>query len=159
MASLGVTQREIGIVYSIGAVLGAGMLFLLSRVHRSERRPQIAVAACSLAAIMTVALALPLSRRTFVEIVVVLVPLQSTLYALAYPMGTVGADRVGVGAGTVMGVMNLAWATAAIVGPVGTSALQQLAGSATAYVSLGTVLLLTAIAARYLNRPEGLSAT
>jgi hypothetical protein len=58
-----------------------------------------------------------------------------------------------------MGVMNLAWATAAIVGPVGTSALQQLAGSATAYVSLGTVLLLTAIAARYLNRPEGLSAT
>jgi predicted MFS family arabinose efflux permease len=159
MASLGVTQREIGIVYSIGAVLGAGMLFLLSRVHRSERRPQIAVAACSLAAIMTVALALPLSRRTFVEIVVVLVPLQSTLYALAYPMGTVGADRVGVGAGTVMGVMNLAWAAAAIVGPVGTSALQQLAGSATAYVSLGTVLLFTAIAARYLNRPEGLSAT
>jgi MFS family permease len=159
MASVGLTQRDIGLVYSVGAVLGAGMLFLLAQIRRSERRPAIAIAACSLAAVMTAALALPLSRRTFVELIVILVPLQSTLYALAYPMSTIGAERVGVGAGTVMGVMNLAWAATAIVGPVGASALQQLAGSAAAYVSLGTVLLLTAIAARYLNRSEGLSAT
>ena len=72
MASVGVTQRGIGLIYSIGAVLGAGVLFLLAQIHRSERRPAIAIAACSLAAIMTAALALPLSRRTFVEIVVIL---------------------------------------------------------------------------------------
>ena len=59
---------------------------------------------------------------------------------------------------TVMGVMNLAWAATAIVGPIEASALQQFAGSAAAYLSLGIVLLLTAIAADSLNRAEGLSA-
>jgi MFS family permease len=156
LASVGVSQSEIGGVYSIGAVLGAVMLFLLARIQQSRRRLKIAIAACVLTSAMTAGLALPLDRHTFVGFVIVLVPLQSTLYALAYPMSSDGADRAGVGTGTVMGIMNLTWAAAAIAGPVGASALQQLAGPASAYVLLGTVAFAAAIATGYLNRTVGL---
>jgi MFS family permease len=42
----------------------------------------------------------------------------STLFSIAAPLAALGADRVGVGRGGVLGITNAIWAVAAITGPI-----------------------------------------
>ena len=42
----------------------------------------------------------------------------STLFSIAAPLAALGADRVGVGRGGVLGIANAIWAVAAIAGPI-----------------------------------------
>jgi MFS family permease len=74
------------------------------------------------------------------------------LYAVGYPLGADGADRAGLGHGVVMGMVNLAWGSGAVAGPIAGSGLATWTGGNAAYLVLGCLALASGIAVRMMRR-------
>ena len=55
------------------------------------------------------------------------------MYTASYPLGTACGPRAGVGAGTVMGLLNRAWALTTAIGPLSAGALVQGLGKRAGY--------------------------
>jgi MFS family permease len=55
------------------------------------------------------------------------------VYTASYPLGAAGGPRAGVGAGTVMGLLNGAWALTTAIGPLSAGALAQGLGERAGY--------------------------
>jgi len=101
------------------------------------RRAGLKVPAVLLAA---VSLALAISPATLSGGAVAVVaamclsaPLRAFLYTASYPLGAAGGPRAAVGAGTVMGLLNGAWALTTVLGPLSAGALAQVIGERASY--------------------------
>jgi MFS family permease len=66
-------------------------------------------------------------------------------YAMAFPLGALGAARLGFGTGTVNGVMGVVWGAANFVGPLAAGAVIATAGDRAAYALLAVWCLLIAL--------------
>lgn len=55
------------------------------------------------------------------------------MYTASYPLGAACGPRAGVGAGTVMGLLNRAWALTTAIGPLSAGALAQGLGKRAGY--------------------------
>jgi MFS family permease len=145
LSSLGMGRTGIGLVYSVGAVLGAVAVVTTGRVGDRVGRVPLAAGACAALALLTGLFALPAGLAVFVVLVVASAAVQSILYAVGYPLSTDGADRAQLGHGVVIGVVNLMWGVGAVIGPVAGSRIAHWEGARASYVLLSIVCLATAL--------------
>jgi MFS family permease len=145
LSSLGMNRTGIGLVYSVGAVLGAVAVVTTGRVGDRVGRVPLAAGACAALALLTGLFAFPAGLAVFVVLVVVAAAVQAILYAVGYPLSSDGADRAQLGHGVVIGVVNLMWGVGAIIGPVAGSRIADWEGARAAYVLLSIVCGATAL--------------
>jgi nitrate/nitrite transporter NarK len=77
---------------------------------------------------------------------------------MAFPLSALGAARLGVGTGTVNGVMGVVWGAANFVGPLAAGAVIAGAGDRTAYALLVVWCLLIALVLVRAGRREDAAA-
>jgi MFS family permease len=142
----GVTQSALGFLYAGGAALGAITITTTGRLGDRIGRLPLARAACLATGGAVAVLLLPLGADLFAFMLVAIIPIQSVLYGVGYPLGADGADRAGLGHGLVLGLINVIWGAGAVVGPVLGAAVATHAGDRTAYALL-VVLSFCAAAA------------
>lgn len=145
LSSLGMDRTGIGLVFSVGAVLGAVAVVTTARVGDRVGRVPLAAAACAVLAVLTGLFAVPAGLAVFVVLVVVAAAVQSILYAVGYPLSTDGADRAQLGHGVVIGVVNLMWGVGAVIGPVAGSRIAHWEGARVSYLLLAIVCAATAL--------------
>lgn len=159
LAADGIERSGIGAVYSIGAVLGAVAILLTGRAGDRVGRIPLAAAACTVLAVLSGLLALPLGAALVIAVVMAAGPVQSILYAVGYPLSADGADRAQLGHGIAIGIVNLTWGIGAVVGPVAGPGAAQLFGDRASYIVLAVLAALAAAAisapARRAIRPPG----
>jgi MFS family permease len=127
-------------------MLGAVAILLSGRAGDRFGRVPLAAAACIAFALLSGALALPLSAALIVAVVIATGPVQSILYAVGYPLSADGADRAQLGHGIAIGIVNLTWGVGAFLGPVAGPGTAQLLGDRASYVLLAALAALAAVA-------------
>jgi DHA1 family multidrug resistance protein-like MFS transporter len=145
LSSLGLDRAGIGIVYSVGAVLGGAAVVVTARVGDRVGRVPLAAWACAALALLVALFALPAGLGVFVALVIAASGVQSILYAVGYPLSTDGADRAQLGHGVVLGVVNLMWGVGAVVGPLAGSRLADWEGTRASYAMLALICGATAL--------------
>ncbi|HET7172599.1 MAG TPA: MFS transporter [Gaiellales bacterium] len=142
----GIARSGIGAAYSVGAMLGAVAILLTGRAGDRVGRVPLAAAACTILAVLSGVLALPLSAALVVAVVIAVGPVQSILYAVGYPLSADGADRAQLGHGIAIGIVNLTWGVGAFLGPVAGPGAAQWLGDRASYVLLAILGALAAAA-------------
>ena len=159
LAADGIERSGIGAVYSTGAVLGGIAILLTGRAGDRIGRIPLAAAACTVLAVLSGLLALPLGAAVVIAVVMAAGPVQSILYAVGYPLSADGADRAQLGHGIAIGIVNLTWGVGAVVGPIAGPGAAQLLGDRASYILLAVLAALAAAAitapARRAIRPPG----
>jgi MFS family permease len=145
LSSLGVNRSGIGLVYSVGAVLGGTAVVITARVGDRVGRVPLAAGACAALALLTASFTLPAGIGVFVGLVIACSAAQSILYAVGYPLSTDGADRARLGHGVVLGVVNLMWGVGAVAGPIAGSRLADWGGTRASYALLAVICAMTAV--------------
>jgi MFS family permease len=145
LARLGLDRSGIGLVYSVGAILGGTAVVITARVGDRVGRVPLAAGACATLALLTALFALPAGLGIFVALVIAASGVQSILYAVGYPLSTDGADRAQLGHGVVLGVVNLMWGVGAVVGPLAGSRLAHWQGTRASYALLALICGATAL--------------
>jgi MFS family permease len=149
---------------AIGAWLSAAStIFILSSVAvaRAGRRAVSLHLAALLAALQAAALIpvlvsgaeLPVIATVLVRSIAVGAP-----YAMAFPLGALGASRLGFGTGTVNGLMGVVWGAANFVGPLVAGAVIAGPGDRAAYALLAVWCLLIALVLLRAGRREDAAA-
>ena len=114
----GAGEAAIGLGLTIGAAVFLCNSILLSRIGPRAVRVRLGAAAATLLGLLCV---IPIVASQAAPLYLLLgargLPL-STLFSIAAPLAALGADRVGVGRGGVLGITNAIWAVAAITGPI-----------------------------------------
>ena len=114
----GAGEAAIGLGLTVGAAVFLCNSILLSRIGARAVRVRLGAAAAALLGALCV---IPIVSSEAAPLYVLLgargLPL-STLFSIAAPLAALGADRVGVGRGGVLGIANAIWAVAAISGPI-----------------------------------------
>ncbi len=144
----GYGQATIGILFAAGATLGAIAIVVTGRIGDRVGRPRVAFWDCLALAAATSVLSLPLAAGMVAAMVIVVAPLQATLYGVGYPLGADGADSAGVGHGLVLGLVNLAWGLGSVVGPPIGGGLAQVAGERPAFLTMTVACLVSAAVIR-----------
>jgi hypothetical protein len=158
LADHGLSSGAIGAWFS-----AASMIFILSSiaVARAGRRAVSLRLAGLLAAVQAVAL-IPVLLSGAVAPVVATVLLRSIAvgapYAMAFPLGALGAGRLGFGTGTVNGLMGVVWGAANFVGPLVAGVVIAGPGDRAAYALLAAWCLLIALALLRAGRREDAAA-
>ena len=155
LASAGMSQAGLGAVYTTGALLGSAVAVASGRVGDRIGRTTLAPVGCVLLGVLVGLLALPWPLGGFAAVVIATSGAQAVLYAVGYPLGADGADRAGLGHGVVMGMVNLAWGSGAVAGPIAGSALATWTGGNAAYLVLGCLALASGTAVRMMRRVGG----
>jgi MFS family permease len=149
---------------AIGAWLSAAStIFIVSSVAvaRVGRRAVSLHLAATLAALQAVALVpvllsggeAPVIATVLVRSIAVGAP-----YAMAFPLGALGAARLGFGTGTVNGLMGVVWGAANFVGPLVAGAVIAGPGDRAAYALLAAWCLLIALILLRAGRREDAAA-
>jgi predicted MFS family arabinose efflux permease len=124
----GLTAGEIGLAFSASSAVFVAATVAVTRAAGNGRGLGLAGAAAAAYAML---LGLPLvttATAALLVFVVVRGPAWATVSTLPYPLGAIGADRAGVGYGTVVGVLNVAWGASNAVGPLVAGALADIGG-------------------------------
>ena len=141
----GLSEGSIGVVLSVGA----GIITLVSaNIARSGDRAAgvlVGGGGALLLGASLVPLVVSASTAAVVASVAVRAPFVALLYTISFPLGAAGAARAGLGRGAVIGLLNLGWGTATVVGPIAGGAIAETAGERAAYIALvGTCLAAAA---------------
>jgi MFS family permease len=125
---LGITDAAIGWGLSAGAMV---FFFTSLGVTALGERAARLVVGGGVSLVLGALLLMPIISSAVVPLFVFLVlraPLVAVLFTISVPLTVRGADRVGVGRGTVLGLMNALWAVAAISGPIAAGFLDDRVG-------------------------------
>jgi MFS family permease len=155
----GVTQSALGFLYAGGAALGAVTITTTGRLGDRIGRLPLARAACLATGGAVAVLLLPLGTDLFAFMLVAIIPIQSVLYGVGYPLGADGADRAGLGHGLVLGLINVIWGAGAVVGPVLGAAVATHAGDRAAYALLVVLSFCAAAAVARVARSMRVAST
>jgi MFS family permease len=154
----GIGATTIGIVLSVGALLGVGVGTVAGRI--AERIGSFAlclIGAAGLVALTTV-LALPLPTWAIAGGIMVIGPIFPLLMTGIYPLIAAASDDLGLAHGSANGFINICWSGATAVVPLAAAQIASARGDAAAY---GTAALITvalvAIAALMRSRARNLS--
>jgi predicted MFS family arabinose efflux permease len=146
----GFSGASIGLAFSAAALLFiAASAVTVWAGDRAVTVPAVIVAAVSLALALSPA-TLSGAAIAVVAAMCLSAPLRAFLYTASYPLGAAGGPCAGVGAGTVMGLLNGAWALTTVLGPLGAGALAQTVGERASY-GLLQVLAVAAVGAVWLR--------
>jgi MFS transporter, ACS family, D-galactonate transporter len=129
----GFSGASIGLIFSIAALLFiVGSALTVWAGERAVKVPAVLVAAVSLALALSPA-TVSGGAIAVVTAVCLSAPVRAFLYTASYPLGAAGGERAAVGAGTVMGLLNGAWALTTVIGPLSAGALAQTLGERAGY--------------------------
>jgi MFS transporter, DHA1 family, solute carrier family 18 (vesicular amine transporter), member 1/2 len=158
----GLSSGTIGAVFSLAAA--AFLVGSTACVRLGDRVVTIAAAA---AGCLALALAVvPLVASTETASIVAGVALRALavalLYTISFPLTAKGALRTGVGRGAALGLVNVGWGTATLLGPLVAGALAETIGARVAYaavigLALGTAAWLLVVA-RFYAAADGVRA-
>ena len=125
----GLSAGEIGLVFSVSSAVFVTGTVLVARAAGRGFGLGLAGAAAGIYAILLGVPVVTTATLALIAFVVVRGPLWATLSTLPYPLGAIGADRAGLGHGTVVGMLNVAWGGSNAVGPLLAGALAGVGGS------------------------------
>ena len=118
----GLSPTGIGILFSIGALVWVAVAPLAGRL--GEQRSHIALTACG-CALLGGAWLVPVADRSTAAIAAFLLASaagRAGLNTFSYLLAGSGAESAGAGRGAVIGLVNLSWGVAAVIGPLAASA-------------------------------------
>jgi MFS family permease len=147
----GLSSGTIGAVFSLAAAV-----FLVGSTACVRLGDRVVTIAAATAGSVALAVALvPLVVSTETASVVAGVALRALavalLYTISFPLAANGALRTGVGRGAALGLVNVGWGAATLLGPLVAGALAETIGARVAYaavigLALGTAVWLLAVA-------------
>jgi len=118
----GLSPSGIGVLFSIGALVWIIVAPLAGRM--GEQRSHIALTAVG-CALLGGAWLVPVADRSTLAITAFLLASsagRAGLNTFSYLLAGTGAQSAGAGRGTVIGLVNLSWGVAAVIGPLAASA-------------------------------------
>jgi hypothetical protein len=68
-------------------------------------------------------------------------PIAAVVFTMPYPLSSVGAARVALARGAVIGILNSSWAVSATIFPLVGGAVEQTLGTSAAWIFVSAVLL------------------
>jgi predicted MFS family arabinose efflux permease len=144
----GFSTAGIGAVFTVASVAFIATSTIVAR--KAARLAHLGLAAALVAVIAAdlVVLGIGGAVLTIAGAIVLRGLLVAALYTIAFPIGLAGGEGVGVGAGAVAGLANMAFAVSAVAGPIVAGAGEQAAGARATYA--GFALLSAAAAAALL---------
>jgi DHA1 family inner membrane transport protein len=129
----GLSAGAIGAIFSTAAIIWiAASAFTARLIHRAVHVSVAGTGALLLGAVFLLPLA-ALSTAVVVGFLLLNASIRAPLSSIVYPLGATGARIAGIGGGTVLGLLNLAWGVSAVLGPLAGGALSQTAGERWAY--------------------------
>ena|SRR5690242_10386322 len=142
LADAGKSSAWIGLILSIGA----GLFILSATVTaRAGRRAVTLVLGAVCTALSAVVLGPVLASSSVAVVASMLLlraPLLGAMYAICFPLGVGGARRVGVGAGSINGLLGFAWGGASFAGAVVAGSFVEAAGASAVYALLACACLV-----------------
>jgi MFS family permease len=117
----GLSPSAIGVLFSMGALVWIGVAPLAGRM--GEQRSHVALTAFG-CALLGVAWLVPVADRSTVAIAAFLLASaagRAGLNTFSYLLAGSGAASAGAGRGAVIGLVNLSWGVAAVIGPLAAS--------------------------------------
>jgi MFS family permease len=152
LAGEGLSGSAVGWVFTAVAFAGFMTTLTIARISdRIDRLKTVGLGTLLLAPCLG-AMALPLGTAAFIAAMVACGISQSIGFVSAYPLAADGAERAGVGQGVAMGLLSVSWGIGALVGPVATGAVAQVASDATAFVLAAALALTAALGVRWRTR-------
>ncbi len=118
----GLSPSGIGVLFSIGALVWIAVAPLAGRM--GEQRSHVALTACG-CALLGGAWLVPVADRSTAAIAAFLLASaagRAGLNTFSYLLAGSGAESAGAGRGAVIGLVNLSWGVAAVIGPLAASA-------------------------------------
>jgi MFS family permease len=77
---------------------------------------------------------------------------QAIGFTAAYPLAADGAERAGIGQGVAMGLLSVSWGLGALIGPVLTGTVAELASDAAGFLLAAGLALAAALGVRWRTR-------
>jgi MFS family permease len=148
----GVSQSGVGAAFTAVAIAGAITTLTIARISDRVDRLKLVGLGTILLAPTVGAMALPLDTAAFVAAMVAVGIAQSIGFTASYPLAADGAERAGVGQGVAMGLLSVSWGVGALIGPVATGTVAELAGDSTAFALAGALALAAALGVRWRTR-------
>jgi MFS family permease len=154
----GLSSGAIGAWLSIGSMIFIASSAAVARVGRRAVSLRLgglmaAFQAVALVPVLASGAAAPVVGTVLVRSVAVGPP-----YAMAFPLGAMGASRLGFGTGTVNGVLGVVWGAANFVGPIAAGVVIAGPGDRAAYALLAVWCLLIALVLVRAGRREDAAA-
>jgi len=133
LADAGKSSAWIGLVLSVAA--GLFILFAAVTARAGLRAVTLGLGAvCTALSAVVLGPVLVASTVAVVASMLLLrAPLLGTMYAICFPLGVGGARRVGVGAGSINGLLGFAWGGASFIGAVVAGSFVEAAGARAMY--------------------------
>jgi MFS family permease len=152
LADKGLSDSGVGAAFTTVAIAGALTTLYIARIaDRLDRLKLVGLGTVLLAPALG-AMALPLGTYLFIGAMVACGISQSIGFTASYPLAADGAERAGVGQGVAMGLLSVSWGIGALVGPVVTGTVAQLANDSTAFALAGALALAAALGVRWRTR-------
>lgn len=136
LADEGMGSAGIGVVLTLSAV---GFTLTSTFVTRAGARAATATVAAVATVLLAAPMLLPVLAAGVLPLVVVLAcrgPVVAVLFGISYPLCVEGADEAALGRGAVLGLLNMAWAAASVIGPIAAGAAAQIGGNSLVYILL-----------------------
>jgi predicted MFS family arabinose efflux permease len=162
----GFSAGETGLVFT-----GASTVFVLTSVAVNRLGGRVVslrivgLAALLYGAVMGLAI-ISMTSAALVGFAILRAPFWAILSTLAYPLGALGAKRAGLGAGAIMGALNVVWGAAGSLGPLLAGGVAQTAGLRPAFavllaslVGAGAWLLASGISPEHSGQPVPVAET
>ncbi len=155
----GLSSGEIGAVFSIASTIFIASSAAVARVGRRAVSLHLAGLMAALQAVSLIPVLASGAVAPVVSTVLVRSVSVGPPYAMAFPLGALGAARLGFGTGTVNGLMGVVWGAANFVGPLAAGVVIAGPGDRAAYALLGVWCLLIALVLVRAGRREDAAAT
>jgi MFS family permease len=133
LADAGRSSAWIGVVLSIAAGLFIVCAAATARAGRTAVTLAFGAACTALSAVVLGPVLAAGSVAVVASMVLLRAPMLGAMYAICFPLGVDGARRVGVGAGSINGLLGFAWGGASFVGAVVAGLLTELSGAQAVY--------------------------
>ncbi len=133
LSDAGKSSAWIGLVLSVGA----GLFIVFAAATARVGRRAVTLGLGALCTALSAAVLGPVLAGSTVAVVASMLllraPLLGTMYAICFPLGVNGARRVGVGAGSINGLLGFAWGGASFLGAVVAGSFVEAAGAQAVY--------------------------
>jgi MFS family permease len=133
LADAGRSSAWIGAVLSVAAGLFILFAALTARAGRAAVTLALGAVCTALSAVVLGPVLATGSVAVVASMLLLRAPLLGAMYAICFPLGVDGARRVGVGAGSINGLLGFAWGGASFVGAVVAGSVVEGAGAKAVY--------------------------
>jgi DHA1 family multidrug resistance protein-like MFS transporter len=141
----GVTAAEIGAIFAAAGGVGVLCSLAVNRLGLRATRPALGAACIAWIGLMSLLPVISPSTLAIVLYVALSWPAAAVIFTIPYPLSSVGAARVGLARGAVIGILNTSWALSATVFPLAGGAVEQTLGPRAAWLGVASILLVGAV--------------